>query len=197
LDNLYAVRTALTEVFQALGSSQLEPHTAGKMLYAIQLVNSVNRRLEKQAAAAAAKDAVPQSLSRAGRGIHAPLLGANLGSCDDSARVQECPGFEQKFGLPPGADLDAETDAALRHADDEAQYRQGIPIPLPPPGMRPGSPAYRIYREEAYQTMQLELKRLRNDLRDYHQQKSRKLEEMIKKEMQSVTTQPDRRADTA
>ncbi|HZD30867.1 MAG TPA: hypothetical protein VE779_04320 [Candidatus Angelobacter sp.] len=193
LDNLYAVRTALTEVFQALAAQQLEERTAGKMLYAIQQVTAVNRRIEQQEAAAAeaAKDAVPQ--------VRTPLPGANLGSPHTASRVQEFPGFAQQFGLPPGADIDAETATLLRQADEEAKYREALPMPLPPPGLRPGSPAYRIYREEAYQIMQLELKRLRHDLHDYHEQKRRKLEEtmkgemkgeMIKKEVQSAATQP-------
>ena len=178
MDNLYAVRTAITDVFQALGSGQLEPRTAGKMLYAIQLVNAVNRRIAEQeaAAAAAANEQAP---------------------ADDSARVQELPDFEKQFGLPPGADLDAETAAALRQADEEAELSHAVPLPTPPPGMRPGSPAYRIYREESYQIMQLELKRLRHELRDYHQQKRLKLEEMIKKDVLSAVPPSSRSADTA
>src|SRR5271165_5964516 len=54
LDNLYAVRDALTDVAQALAAGQLEPATAGKLLYAIQQVNATNRRIEQMEAAAAA-----------------------------------------------------------------------------------------------------------------------------------------------
>ncbi len=36
-------------------------------------------------------------------------------------------------------------------------------MPLPPPGVRVGSPAYRVYREEAYQMLRLQVKELRHD----------------------------------
>ena len=68
LDNLYAIRAALTEIAQALAAGQLDPRVAGKLLYAIQLVAATNRRIEKM-------EAVPQSLSRAEQGF-APLIWA-------------------------------------------------------------------------------------------------------------------------
>ena len=185
LDNPYAIRAALTEIAQALASGQLNARTAGKLLYAIQLVNSANRRIE-QMEAEAAKDPVPQ--------VRAPLLGANLGSqSDDDSRIQEFPDFEKQFGLPPGADLDAETDAVLRKADAEAEIRRAESMPVPPPGVRVGSPAYRVYREEAYQMMNLQLLDLRRELRDYHQQKREKL----RKETMAVSPTPERLADSA
>jgi len=202
LDNLYAVRAALTDIAQALAAGQLEPRTAGKLLYAIQQVSATNRRIEQMEAAQLenrkdAKDGVPQSLSRARRGIRAPLLGANLGSqAEDSSRVQECPEFEAKFGLPPGADLDAETDAILQKADEEAELRQSESLPTPPPGVRPGSAAYRVYREEAYQMLRLQLNETRYQLRDYNEQKRQQFEN-IKKETMSATPAPERRASTA
>jgi hypothetical protein len=190
LDNLYAVRAALTDIAQALAAGQLDSRTAGKLLYAIRQVSSTNRRIEQMEAAAAAKDGVPQ--------VRAPLLGANLGSqADDFSRIQEYPGFEKQFGLPPGADLDAETDAVLRKADEEAELRQSESLPEPPPGMRVGSPAYRVFREEAYQSMQLHLTRMRHQLRDYNQQKRQQYEAAMKKEMMSATPAPERLADSA
>ncbi len=66
-------------------------------------------------------------------------------------------------------------------------------MPEPPPGMRPGSPAYRVYREEAYQMMNLQLLDLRHELRDYHQQKREKM----KKEVMASFPVPERRADRA
>ncbi len=177
LDNPYAIRAALTEIAQALAAGQLDPRTAGKLLYAIQQVSATNRRIEQM-------EAVPQ--------VCAPHLGANLGS-DDNSRLQEYPEFEKQFGIPPGADLDAETDAVLRKASEEAQDRQAAAMPEPPPGMRPGSPAYRVYREEAYQMMNLQLLDLRHELRDYHQQKREKL----KKETMAAFPTPERRADSA
>jgi len=120
----------------------------------------------------------------------------NLGP-DDNSRIQEYPEFEKEFGIPPGADLDAETDAVLRKADEEAELRQAESMPEPPPGVRPGSVAYRVYREEAYQIMQLRVNRLQHELRDYNQQKRQQYEETMKKEMMSATPAPDRLADTA
>jgi hypothetical protein len=180
LDNIYAVRAALTDIAQALAAGQLESRTAGKLLYAIQQVSAANRRIEQM-------EAVPQ--------VRAPLLGANLGS-DDGSRIQEFPEFDKQFGLPPGADLDAETDAVLRKADEEAQDRQAASMPAPPPGMRPGSPAYRVYREEAYQMMRLQLLDMRHQLRDYNEQKRQQLEK-VKKEVMSSFPAPKRRADSA
>ena len=191
LDNLYAVRAALTEIAQALASGQLDPRTAGKLLYAIQQVSATNRRIEQMEAAQLEqrkeeKEGVPQVRH----------LLPNLGPDDDS-RIQEYPEFEKEFRIPPGADLDAETDAALRKADEEAELRQAESMPEPPPGVRPGSVAYRVYREEAYQIMQLRVNRLRHELRDYNQQKRQQYEETMKKEMMSATPAPDRRAESA
>ena len=190
LDNLYAVRDALTEIAQALAAGQLEARTAGKLLYAIQQVSATNRRIEQLEAAQLEKrkeekEGVPQVRH----------LLANLGS-DDNSRIQECPDFENTFGLPPGADLDAETDAVLRKADEEAELRQAESMPLPPPGVRPGSVAYRVYREEAYQILQLRVNGLQHQLRAYNEQKRQQFENM-KKEVMSATPAPDRRADTA
>ena len=189
LDNLYAVRDALTEIAQALAAGQLEARIAGKLLYAIQQVSATNRRIEQvEAAQLENKDGVPR--------VRTPLSGANLGSPKDDARIQEFPEFEKQFGIPPGADLDAETDAVLQQADEEAELRQGESMPLPPPGVRPGSVAYRVYREEAYQILQLRVNGLQHQLRAYNEQKRQQFENM-KKEVMSATPAPDRRADTA
>jgi hypothetical protein len=194
LDNLYAVRAALTDIAQALAAGQLEPRTAGKLLYAIQQVSSTNRRIEQMEAAQLqsrkdAKDAVPQ--------VRARSLGDNLGPhADDSSRVQECPDFEKQFGLPPGADLDAETDAVLQKADEEAQLRQEEALPTPPPGVRPGSAAYRLFREEGYQMLRLQLKATQHQLREFNEQKRQQFEKM-KKEVMSATPAPEQLAETA
>ena len=198
LDNLYAIRNAITEVVQAVGSGQLDPRAAGKMLYGIQQVTSVNRRIEKMEAAQLEKmkdgeDAVPQ--------VRAPLLGANLGSHpDDNSRVHEYPGFEKEFALNPGADLDAETAFVLLKADAAAELRQADPMPTPPPGLRPGSPAYRVYREEAYQGMQMQLNYMRAQLREYNEMKRRQVDKEIeeyKKKVASAAPAPDRRTGAA
>jgi hypothetical protein len=175
LDNLYAVRAALTDIVQALAAGQLETRTAGKMLYAIQQVTAANRRIEQMEASQAAKAQ-----------DHA----------DDSTRVQECPEFEEKFGLPPGADLDAETDAVLHKADEEAELRQAESLPLPPPGVRPGSPAYRLFREEAYQSMRRQLRDMGRQLREFNEPKRQQVEAM-RKEVVSATPSSQRRADSA
>ena len=51
LDNVYAVRAAITEVAQALAAGQIDATVAGKLLYAIQQVSAVNRRIEQMEAA--------------------------------------------------------------------------------------------------------------------------------------------------
>ena len=175
LDNLYAVRAALTDIAQALAAGQFDPRAAGKLLYAIQQVSSTNRRIEQMEAAAAA-NAQPHA--------------------DDDSRVQECPEFDAKFGLPPGADLDAETDAVLQKADEEAEMRQEESIPTLPPGVRVGSPAHRLFREEAYQMLRLQLRETQRQLRDYTEQKRQQFEKM-KKEMMSANPAPQPLADTA
>ena len=188
LDNLYAVRAALTDIAQALAAGQLESRTAGKLLYAIQQVSSTNRRIE-QMEAAAAKDRVPQ--------VRAPHLGDNLGpQADDNSRVQEYPEFEKQFGLPPGVDLDVVIDAVLQKADEGAELRQSESLPMPPPGTRPGSPADRLFREEAYQMLRLQLRETQHQLRDYNEHKRQQFEQ-TKKEMMSETPAPQRLAETA
>jgi len=195
LDNPYAIRNAISEIAQALAAGQLDARTAGKLLYAVQLAAATNRRIEQLEAAQSKelkeiegkeiKDGVPQ--------VRAPQLGANLGS---QSRIQEYPEFEKQFGVPAGADLDAETDAVLRKADEEAQNRQAESMPEPPPGVRPGSPAFRVYREEAYQVLRWQLLDLRAELRNYRAKERQQFEDM-KKEVTSAVPAPERRADTA
>ena len=69
-------------------------------------------------------------------------------------------------------------------------------MPIPPPGVRPSSPACRLFREEAYQAMRLQLREMRHHLRDYNEQKRQQIEKM-KKEMLSATPTPDRLAHSA
>jgi hypothetical protein len=220
LDNPYAIRAAISDVAQALAAGQLDPRVAGKLLYAFQLASSNNRRIEKMEAEAAkngakeavpqvgkeavpqvGKEAVPQVGKEAVPQVRARLLGANLGpQTDDASRLQEFPDFDETLGLPPGADLDAEVAAAEQKADEEAEIRRAHSLPEPPPGIRPGSPAYRLFREETYQMMRYQINDLRHQLRDYHEQKrqqNQKEIETMKKEAMSATPAPDRRADTA
>jgi len=187
LDNLYAVRAALTDIAQALAAGQLDPRTAGKLLYAIQQVSATNRRIEQMEAAQL------QNSNNAPGQSHAACPER---SRRDKSRIQECPEFEAKFGLPPGADLDAETDAVLQKADEEAELRQSESLPTPPPGVRVGSPAYRLFREEGYQMLRLQLRETQHQLREFNEQKRQQFENM-KKEMMSATPSPQRLADSA
>jgi hypothetical protein len=113
---------------------------------------------------------------------------------DDSSRIQEYPEFDKQFSIPSGVDLDVLTDAVLQKADEEAELRQEEALPTPPPGVRAGSPAYRLFREEAYQTLRLQLKETQYQLREYNEQKR---QEYMKKEMMSATPAPERLADSA
>jgi hypothetical protein len=180
LDNPYAIRAALTDIAQALAAGQLDPRTAGKLLYAVQQVSATNRRIEQMEAAQLEKrkDAPGQA--------HA-----------NGSRIQEYPDFEKQFGLPPGTDLDTETDAVLRKADEEAELRQADALPTPPPGMRPGSPAWRLFREEGYQIMRSQINQMRHQLREFNEQKRQQLEAATKKEVVSATPSPERLADRA
>jgi hypothetical protein len=180
LDNLYAVRAALTDIAQALAAGQLDARTAGKLLYAIQQVSSTNRRIEQMEAAQL------ESRKNAPDQPHAA----------DSSRIQEYPEFDKQFSIPSGVDLDVLTDAVLQKADEEAELRQEESLPTPPPGVRAGSPAYRLYCEEGYQMLRLHVKDLQYQLRDYNEQKRQQFEKE-KKEMMSETNAPQRLADTA
>jgi hypothetical protein len=124
------------------------------------------------------------------------LGSANLGSPDNASRIQEYPEFEKHLGLAPGADIDAEITAVLQKAAEEEEYRRAEAMPEPPPGVRAGSPADRLYREEAYQTLRYQLRAMQHQLRDYNEQKRQQIENM-KKEMLSATSAPERLADSA
>ncbi len=114
--------------------------------------------------------------------------------------MQEYPGFEREFGLDPGTDIDAETDWTLRKADDEAELRRANEPPAPPPGIRIGSAQYRIYREEAYQSLNIQLNRMRHELRDYYEEKNKPIKdeiEKMRKEMASAKASPGQSTKTA
>ena len=184
LDSLYAIRTAITDIAQALAAGRLDPLIAGRLLYAIQQASSVTRRIE-QAEAAQAK-AMQE----------APHLGVTPGSPDDAARVQEFPDFERRFGLAPDADIDTEIAKTLQRADEQAELRQADAPPPAPPSVRPGSAAERLYREETYQMMGLQIKNLRAQLRAKAELERHEFEKM-KKEPQSATPPPESRVTSA
>ena len=174
LDDAYAIRIALTGVAQAIASGQLEALAAGKLLYAIQLAAAANRRIEKMEAEAAQ-----------------PGL-----STGNASRVQDAPELEAQLGLPAGADLDAEIAAAERQAEEARSLRHADALPEPPAGLRVGSPAWHIYRDETYKMLRYQISALRYQLRDYHEEKRQQLEQ-LKKEMMSAAPPPRPAADSA
>ena len=160
LENLRAVQVALTEVVQGLAAGQLEYRAAGLMLYAIQQATSVNRRIAELEQTQQDSDA------------------------DHNARLQQYPDFEQQFGIPPGIDLDAETETPMRKADELAAVLFIAPTGQPGGG---ASAKGNYTREEAYQTLQWEVHSLRKELKEYHQQKA----EQLKKAMDLATPAKD------
>ena len=189
LEDLASVQVALSEVVQALGSGQLDQRTGGKMLYGIQQTVALMKYRAKLEATQPDSEAVPQ--------VRAPLSGANLGSpSSHAAHVQEYPGFEQEYAINPGGDVDAETIWTLRKADEEAELRHSDGFPAPPPGLRPGSLQYRIYREAAYQELNTKVNSMNHQLREYYEMK-RKEGEKLKKEMMSAIPAPERVAESA
>ena len=180
LDTPYAVRAAITEIVQALGARQLDSQTAGKMLYGVQQAVAMNKLIAQMEAAPAKTQNNAEALSH---------------PAEDS-RVREYPGFEKEFGITPGTDIDAETEWTLRKADEEAELRQVNALPTPPAGVRPGSAQYRVYREEAYQAMNMQLNSMKHQLRDYYEEK-RQQSEKQRKEMLSATAPPGQLVESA
>jgi hypothetical protein len=171
LENLGSMRVALSEIVQALAAGQLDHRSAGLMLYAIQQAATVSLRLaQMEAALEGAKAEAP---------------------ADDSTRLQEYPEFERKFGLQPGVDLDAETDHAMREAEEQAAvlsvaptFQPGAPVP----------PKVHYTREEAYQSLQWEIHQMKQQIRAYKEE--RKLE-LSKKQAASATGVPSPASNTA
>ena len=95
LDNLRAVQVAIMEVLDAMAEGQLDSKSAGIMLYGIQQATVVLRAVEEQA------EWIDEDEEEA------------------AGRVREFPGFEQKFGIPPGLDLEAEPEVALQQAEEQ------------------------------------------------------------------------------
>lgn len=62
--------------------------------------------------------------------------------------------------------------------------------------MRIGSPQYRIYREEVYQSLNMQLNNMKHELRDHYKEKRKESEKLVK-EARSVTPPPDGLANTA
>jgi hypothetical protein len=192
LENLGSMSVALSEIVQALAAGQLDHRSAGLMLYAIQQAATVSLRVAQMEAAYKhehkedAKGAVPQ--------VRAPLSGANLGSQnDDSTRLQEYPEFERKFGIQPGVDLDAETDHAMRAAEDQVAAFSIAPTYQPGTGC-PVPSKIHYTRDEAYQTLQWQIHRMKQEIRAYKEE--RKLE-LSKKPSASAPDVPNPASNTA
>ena len=162
LENLGSVRVALSEIVQALAAGQLDHRTAGLMLYAIQQATTVSLRLAQM-----------EDLEHANE----------EGVTDDHSRVQEYPEFEQKFGIPPGIDLDAETDRAMREAEEQAAVLSITPTSQPGAGC-PVPAKIHYTREEAYQVLQWQIHRMKQQIREYQDERKR---ELTKKQAASAT----------
>ncbi|MFZ1137079.1 MAG: hypothetical protein WAN69_19170 [Candidatus Korobacteraceae bacterium] len=184
LRDLDSVQFALSEITQALGTGLLDYRAAGRMLYAIQQATSLIKYRAKLDAAQ--PETTSETTNDANQ--HSPA--------GEHPRVQEYPGFEQEFGINPGTDIDAETAWTLRKADEEVELRHVNDLPAPPPGMRLGSAQYRVYRDEAYQALNVRLNSMKHQLRDYNEQKRQQFEKM-RKEMMSAAPSAEPLADSA
>jgi hypothetical protein len=198
LDSPSAIRFAIAEIVQALGSGQLDHRSAGKMLYGIQMANSLNRR-EAEAQAKAAAENQPETGAP-----HKPGFGLCGSSCHNDENsgvqiVQEYPQFEQEFGLTPGTDIDAEIAWAEHKANEQIELRQANVLP-PPPGVHLTRAQFRVYREEAYQVLNMQINRMRGELREHYEMKRKQAEKEIaefKKEARAATDSPEPIATSA
>jgi hypothetical protein len=174
LENLGSMSVALSEIVQALAAGQLDHRSAGLMLYAIQQAATLSLRLS-QMQATLKKDAEGET------------------PADNSTRLQEYPEFERKFGLQTGVDLDAETDHAMREAEDQAAIYAVAPAYQPGTGC-PVPAKIHYTREEAYQSLQWEIHQMKQQIRAYKEE--RKLE-LSKKQAASATGVPNAASNTA
>ena len=93
LDNLRALQVAISEVLDAMAEGQIDTNAAGTMLYGIQQATSILKAVQDLEQWTDADDV------------------------DETDRVLEFPQFEQKFGVPPGIDLESDPDLALQQAE--------------------------------------------------------------------------------
>jgi hypothetical protein len=166
LDNPYAVRTAITEIAQALAAGQLDHAVAGKILYAIQQASSQNKLIAQIEASQAKEQGHTPSVSR-------PV---------------EDPDFARRFGIPPGSDIDAETEVVLKQAQKEVEFRKDQYLPPIPPGVRAGSAQYQLYRDAAIEELRIRIDVLQSHLREYYAIK-KQMADQLKKEALSATSQ--------
>jgi hypothetical protein len=175
LENLGSMSVALSEIVQALAAGQLDHRSAGLMLYAIQQAATVSLRVA-QMQATLKKDAEGETPAH------------------NSNRLQEYPEFERKFGIEPGVDLDAETDHAMRAAEEQVAVLSIAPTYQPGTGCPVPSNKVHYTREEAYQSLQWEIHRMKQQIRAYKEE--RKLE-LSKKQAASATAVPNPASNTA
>jgi hypothetical protein len=166
LDNPYAVRTAITEIAQALASGQLDQAVAGKILYAIQQAASQNKLIAQIEASQAHEQ----------------------GGTPVVSRPEEDPDFARRFDIPPGSDVDAETEAVAKQAQQEVEFHDVLSVPPPPPGVRPGSAHYELYRDQTIEELRTRIHVLQLNLREYYAMK-KQMDDPIGKEAQPATTQ--------
>ena len=188
IHDLDSAQFALSEITLALGDGQLDQRVAGKMLYAIQQLTSLLKFRAKLAAA------------QAGAGDDTTTQAPPAQPSPVPEYVQEYPAFARDYGLGPGDDIDEETQRTLRQAQEADALRQVHNMPEPPVGVRMGSAQYKVYRDEAYRIMNMQLNHMRHELRDYYEEKNKKVNaeiEQMKKEMASAQQPPEPAAKTA
>ena len=100
LDDMQAVQAALAHVAAALSAGLLERHRAGLLLYTLQQASSNLRFLARAEAQARARSNVAECAPPL-----SPSVGDGVGPSEPQRVVEEYPGFEAEFGLPPGLDL--------------------------------------------------------------------------------------------
>jgi hypothetical protein len=181
LENLGSMSVALSEIVQALAAGQLDHRSAGLMLYAIQQAATVSLRVaQMQAAHKHEEDEKGET----------PAARAEQ---SQSPRLQEYPEFERKFGIQPGVDLDAETDHAMRAAEEQVAAHSIAPTYEPGTGCPVPSKVH-YTRDEAYQMLQWQIHRMKQEIRAYKEE--RKLE-LSKMPSASVTGVPSPASNTA
>ena len=176
LDNPYAVRNAITEVAQALAAGQLDQAVAGKILYAIQQAASMNK-LIAQIEAAQPQEQAP-------------------GRTTAISRPSEDPDFAGRFDIPPGSDIDAELEVVGKQAQKEVEFRNARSVLIPPPGVRPGSAHFALYRDQAVEELRTRIEVLQSHLREYWVIKKQMADE-LRKEALSAKSQDTAIAKTA
>lgn len=111
LDDLQGVQAALEQVTRAMGLGLLEQRRAGMLLYALRQA-SCNLRFLAQAESKSARSF--QAGEKAGTSPPAVTSSETAGQL---RLVEEYPGFEAEFGLPPGLDLSLPPDVAVAVPD--------------------------------------------------------------------------------